>query len=285
MKQRKLWKVLTIVCAAFLAVCIVADVVTNYFFTSVNAFLLADTYRIVDDGVQTDTTYFPDEWEGYEDWFSYYEEDLCARTEAEGAVLLKNENAALPLGSSAKVSLFSHSSVEMIYGGTGSGSVNTSTAPNLRKALESAGAEINTTLWSFYNTGNGSSYKRKVPALSSCAAKGDYSINDVPWSLIEKETGLTDTFASYGDAAIFVLARSGGEGLDLATDACIDEGTDGDYLALSTNEKDTLKVLKDLKDKGVFQKIVVLVNSSPAVNCAFLDDEAYAIDAALWIGG
>ncbi|MBQ8160700.1 MAG: glycoside hydrolase family 3 C-terminal domain-containing protein, partial [Clostridia bacterium] len=184
-----------------------------------------------------------------------------------------------------KVSLFSHSSVEMIYGGTGSGSVNTSTAPNLRKALESAGAEINTTLWSFYNTGNGSSYKRKVPALSSCAAKGDYSINDVPWSLIEKETGLTDTFASYGDAAIFVLARSGGEGLDLATDACIDEGTDGDYLALSTNEKDTLKALKALKDQGIFQKIVVLVNSSNAVNCAFLDDEEYAIDAALWIGG
>ncbi len=284
-KHRKLWKVLTIVFACVLVFCIVADVVTNYFFTSVNAFLLADTYKIVDEGGESDTSYFPDEWEGYEDWFSYYEEDLCARTEAEGAVLLKNENNALPLGSGAKVSLFSHSSVEMIYGGTGSGSVNTSTAPNLRKALESAGAEINTTLWSFYNTGNGSSYKRKVPALSSCAAKGDYSINDVPWSLIEKETGLTDTFAAYGDAAIFVLARSGGEGLDLATTNCTDEGTNGDYLALSTNEKDTLLALKALKDAGTFKKIVVLLNSSNAVNCGFVDDEQYGIDACLWIGG
>ncbi|MBR1686200.1 MAG: glycoside hydrolase family 3 protein [Clostridia bacterium] len=283
--HQKLWKVLTIVFAAFLVVCIVADVVTNYFFTSVNAFLLADTYRIVDDGDGSDTEYFPDEWAGYDDWFSYYEEDLCARTEAEGAVLLKNENAALPLGENAKVSLFSHSSVEMIYGGTGSGSVNTSTAPNLRKALESAGAQINTTLWTFYNTGNGSSYKRKVPALSSCAAKGDYSINEVPWNLIEKETGLTDTFASFGDAAIFVLARSGGEGLDLAITGCTDEGTDGDYLALSTNEKDTLKALKTLKDNGTFKKIIVLLNSSNALNCAFLDDPAYDIDAALWIGG
>ena len=283
--HKKLWKVLTIVFAAILVFCIVADVVTNYFFTSVNAFLLADTYKIVDDGGSGDTDYFPDEWAGYDEWFSYYEEDLCARTEAEGAVLLKNENAALPLGDGAKLSLFSHSSVEMIYGGTGSGSVNTSTAPNLRKALESAGAEINTTLWSFYNTGNGASYKRKVPALSSCAAKGDYSINDVPWSLIEKEAGLTDTFAAYGDAAIFVLARSGGEGLDLAITACIDEGTDGDYLALSANEKDTLKALKALKDNGTFKKIVVLLNSSNAVNCGFLDDPAYGIDAALWIGG
>ena len=283
--HKKLWKVLTIICAAVLAFFIVADVVTNYFFTSVNAFLLADTYKIVDDGVAGDTNYYPDEWEGYDDWFAAYEEDLCARTEAEGAVLLKNENAALPLGSGVKVSLFSHSSVEMIYGGTGSGSVNTSTAPNLRKALESAGAEINTALWSFYNTGNGSSYKRKVPALSSCAAKGDYSINEVPWNLIEKETGLTDTFAAYGDAAIFVLARSGGEGLDLATDTCTDEGTDGDYLALSTNEKDTLAALKALKDNGTFKKIILLIDSSNAVNCAFIDDPAYAIDAALWIGG
>ena len=283
--HKKLWKVLTIVFAAILVFCIVADVVTNYFFTSVNAFLLADTYKIVDDGGSGDTDYFPDEWAGYDEWFSYYEEDLCARTEAEGAVLLKNENAALPLGDGAKLSLFSHSSVEMIYGGTGSGSVNTSTAPNLRKALESAGAEINTTLWSFYNTGNGASYKRKVPALSSCAAKGDYSINDVPWSLIEKEAGLTDTFASFGDAAIFVLARSGGEGLDLAMTACTDEGTNGDYLALSTNEKDTLKALKALKDNGTFKKLVVLLNSSNAVNCGFLDDPEYGIDAALWIGG
>ena len=59
--HRKLWKTLTIVFACVLVFCIVADVVTNYFFTSVNAFLLADTYRIVDDNEGDDTDYFPDE--------------------------------------------------------------------------------------------------------------------------------------------------------------------------------------------------------------------------------
>ncbi len=282
---KKLWKLLTSVCCVFLVLALVATAVANYFFTSVNAFLLADTYKIVSTGEAGDTNYYPDEWEGYDDWFSYYEEDLCTRVEAEGAVLLKNENDALPLNSGAKVSLFSHSSVEMIYGGTGSGSVNTSTAPNLRKGLEAAGAEVNQTLWTFYNTGTGSSYKRSVPALSSCAAKGDYSINEVPWSLIENEDGLADTFAQYGDAAIFVLARSGDEGLDLATTTATDEGTNGDYLALSKNEKDTLAALKALKDAGTFKKIVVLLNSSNAVNCAFIDDPQYGIDACLWIGG
>lgn len=282
---KKLWKVLTSVFCILLVVMLIATAVANYFFTSINAFLLADTYKIVSTGEAGDTNYYPDEWEDYDDWFSYYEEDLCARVEAEGAVLLKNENNALPLNSGAKVSLFSHSSVDMIYGGTGSGSVNTSTAPNLRKGLEAAGAEINQTLWTFYNTGAGSSYKRSVPALSSCAAKGDYSINEVPWSLIESENGLTGTFAQYGDAAIFVLARSGGEGLDLATTTATDEGTGGDYLALSKNEKDTLAALKALKDAGTFKKIIVLLNSSNAVNCAFIDDPQYGIDACLWIGG
>ena len=281
----KLWRVLTSVFCVLLVVMLIGTAVANYFFTSVNAFLLADTYKIVSTGEAGDTNYYPDEWEGYDDWFSYYEEDLCTRVEAEGAVLLKNENGALPLSSGAKVSLFSHSSVEMIYGGTGSGSVNTSTAPNLRKGLENAGAEINPTLWTFYNTGSAASYKRSVPALSSCAAKGDYSINEAPWSLIESEAGLTDTFSQYGDAAIFVLARSGGEGLDLATTTATDEGTNGDYLALSKNEKDTLAQLKALKDRGVFKKIIVLLNSSNAVNCAFIDDEQYGIDACLWIGG
>ncbi len=284
-KKNTLWKVLTSICAVLLVVMLVATLVANYFSTSINNFLMCDTYRIESSGEATDTDYYPDEWDGYDDWFSYYEEDVCTRTEAEGAVLLKNENNALPLASGAKVSLFSHSSVDMIYGGTGSGSVNTATAPNLRKALESAGAEVNGTLWSFYNSGNGSSYKRTIPALSSCSAKGDYSINEVPWSVVESEPGLSDTFATYGDAAIFVLARSGGEGLDLATDTCLDEGTNGDYLALTTDEKDTLKALNALKDEGVFDTIVVLMNSSNALNCDFLENPEYGIDACLWIGG
>ena len=284
-KKNLLPRILTIVTSVLLVLSLVATGVANYFQTSINTFLQCPTYRIERADTNVDTDYFPDEWTGYDDWFAHYEEDVCTRAEAEGAVLLKNENAALPLPEHAKVSLFSHSSVDMIYGGTGSGSVNTSTAPTLRKALESAGAEVNGTLWSFYNSGSGASYKRAVPALSSCAAKGDYSINEVPWSVVENEKGLKDTFTQYGDAAIFVLARSGGEGLDLATTGCLDAGTNGDYLALCDNEKDTLRALKALKDEGVFSRLIVLLDSSNAVNCNFINDEQYGIDACLWIGG
>lgn len=283
--NKKIWTILTCIFSVLLVVLLVGTGVANYFSTSINAYLLCDTYKIETSKEAGDTNYYPDEWEGYDDWFAFYEEDLCTRTEAEGAVLLKNDNGALPLGEGAQVSLFSHSSVDMIYGGTGSGSVNTSTAPNLREAIEQAGGVVNSTLWSFYNVGNGSSNKRAVPALASCSAEGDYKINEVPWSVLESEEGLEDSYASYGDAAIFVLSRSGGEGRDLAMDDCTDEGTNGDYLTLSAAEKDTLEALKKLKEEGVFSKIIVLLNSSNAVNCKFIDDEQYDIDACLWIGG
>ena len=68
-----------------------------------------------------------------------YEAELCAQVEAEGAALLKNDNNALPLASGAKVSLFGHGSVDLMYGGTGSGSVDTSKAPNFKQALEDQG--------------------------------------------------------------------------------------------------------------------------------------------------
>ena len=276
-------KVMMVMSGSLCAVMIAGTFVANYFYTSLNAFFQCPTYKIVKGDSNTNTDYFPDEWKGYDDWFSAYEQDVCERTEAEGAVLLKNKNNALPLAKGNKVSLFSHSSVDIVYTGTGSGSVDTTTAPNLRKAFTDKGLNVNNDLWSFYNSGAGSSYKRSVPSLDTCTAKGEYKINEVPWSKYTDE--VKATFAEYGDAGIFVLSRSGGEGGDLARTTAVDEGTNGDYLALSKEEKEVLAQMKGLKDSGTLKKIVVLLNSSNAVNCDFIDDETYGIDACLWVGG
>ena len=50
--------------------------------------------------------------------------------EGEGMVLLKNENAALPLPAGSKVSLIGVTAVDPVYGGTGSGAVDADGAPN-----------------------------------------------------------------------------------------------------------------------------------------------------------
>lgn len=281
--QKKLWIALSSVFGGLTAIMVAGTIVANSFATSINAYFACPTYKIVKGEGNTDTDYYPDEWEGYNDWFERYEQDLCERVEGEGAVLLKNEKKALPLKPNSKVSFFSHSSVDLVYSGTGSGSVDTSTAPTLRKAFESRGFEVNGKLWSFYNTGAGSKYTRSVPALSSCSAVGDYKVNEVPWSVYTSE--VKDSISSFGDAAIFVLSRTGGEGGDAAITTAVNEGNNGDYLALTTNEKEVLEQLKAYKDKGTIQKIIVLINSSNAVQCNFLDDAAYGIDAALWIAG
>ena len=62
----------------------------------------------------------------------------------------------------------------------------------------------------------------------------------------------------------------------------------GNYLELSAEEIELLKNLKALKDNGTFKSIVVLINSSNALEMDFLNPaicgEDYGIDAAMWIG-
>ena len=84
--------------------------------------LNASTYKIIKGDTTEDTEYFKAGFTSDEEREAY-EAELCATVEAEGAALLKNDNAALPLADSAKVSLFGHGSVDLMYGGTGSGSV------------------------------------------------------------------------------------------------------------------------------------------------------------------
>ncbi len=179
-----------------------------------------------------------------------YEAELCATVEAEGAALLKNENNALPLASGAKVSLFGHGSVDLMYGGTGSGSVDTSKAPSLKDALEAQGITINQTLWDLYKSDSMmSKYSRMTPASISdtLEANTQYAVNEAPWSAL---SSAESSFAEYGDAAIVVLSRSGGEGADLPSGA---NGTndswisgqegDGNYLALSAEEIELLQTM------------------------------------------
>ena len=85
---------------------------------------------------------------------------VVKQVEAEGASLLTNTDKTLPLASGSKVSLFSTSSVNIVYGGTGSGNVDSSKCDNLMVALEKEGFDVNETLWNFYETGEAAEYTR-----------------------------------------------------------------------------------------------------------------------------
>ncbi|WP_294500232.1 glycoside hydrolase family 3 C-terminal domain-containing protein [uncultured Gemmiger sp.] len=287
-----LWSILTALCAVLTVAALVATfIVAPMYETTVNVALNAATYRIIKGDTDEDTNYFTSDFASNEEREAY-EAELCATVEAEGAALLMNNNSALPLASGAKVSLFARGSVDLMYGGTGSGSVDTSAAPTLKDALEAQGIEVNPTLWDWYTSESvAGKYSRVTPAAISdaLAANSEYDVNEAPWSEVESNT--SSSFADYGDAAIVVFSRSGGEGADLPSG---DNGSGvewtgpANYLELSQEEKDLLAGLKALKDAGTFKSIVVLLNTSNALELDFLNPEIcgtdYGIDACLWVG-
>ena len=201
--------------------------------------------------------------------------ELCKQVEAEGAALLMN-NGALPLAEGAKVSTLSSSAVNLVYGGTGSGNVDASKADNLKVALEKSGMVVNPVLWDWYNGEEGSQYNRTASAGESAVLAGQASIPEVPVSVYPDD--VKASFAEYGDAVIIPISRIGGEGYDC-------EFNEFNYLALSAEEQEMMQWAADMKAAGTVKSIIMLINTSNALQVDFLKNNDYNVDAVLWIGG
>lgn len=204
----------------------------------------------------------------------------------EGFVLLKNENAALPMNKGARISVFSKNSVNLSYGGSGSGGFDTSNNKNLYESLNDAGFVTNPTLKRFYESSQSGSVRT---ANSSDLDNGDnqkIATAETPQS--KYTDAVRNSYADYSDAALVVITRIGGEGFDLPRYQGDSEGTvspDSHYLELDQNEIDLLTAVTD----GTFKRVVVVFNTPSSFEATFLKDSAYAafadkIDAAVWIG-
>ena len=276
-KTGRVWKILTPILAVLMIVSIVAIPVTASFGNAINVALGAKTQEIVPgEGAQI---FFWSDYESEEDLVAF-EQQLCRDIESEGAALLINRDNTLPLPAGTKFTTFSQSSFNLLYGGTGSGQVSADDAITLKSALEENFGEgtVNLDMWKFLATAG---YKRENAATTG-GNQAQYRINEIPWE--KYPDALKNTFAAYGDVALVVLARSGGEGADLPSGLAELEAymTDGDYLRLCKEEIEMFENLQALKENGTFKKIVVLLNSSNSLQLDFVDD--YGIDAVLWIG-
>lgn len=204
----------------------------------------------------------------------------------EGFVLLKNENAALPMNKGARISVFSKNSVNLSYGGSGSGGFDTSNNKNLYESLNDAGFVTNPTLKRFYESSQSGSVRT---ANSSDLDNGDNQKIATAETPQNKYTdAVRNSYADYSDAALVVITRIGGEGFDLPRYQGDSEGAvsvDSHYLELDQNEIDLLTAVTD----GTFKRVVVVFNTPSSFEATFLKDSAYAafadkIDAAVWIG-
>ncbi len=276
-------KVLITVPAILLALLCLSSVIVKENSGAISAFLGTKTFKIIEaDDSNVDTAYFKSKYNNLSELLSAGIK-VSKQAEAEGVVLLKNDNNALPMNAASRnVSLFGITSVDPVYGGTGSGAVNTATAPTIKEAMETGGFKVNDSLWNLYMESKANYGRKELRSARSTVSSG-ISINEVPWQLVLDKAG--DSFVQYGDAAIFIIGRVGGEGSDLAMTGYRDPtSTDGNYLKLSTVEIKTLEGLAGLKGVA-FDKLIVLINSANQIETDFLNDSAYKIDAALWIGG
>ena len=219
----------------------------------------------------------------------------------EGTVLLKNESVngapALPLRHDETITVFGKNSVNLVYGGSGSASSDRSNAKTIYDSLEAAGFRYNETMKSFYEDDSRSGSGRSAnPTMESGVPTGivigETPVGDYPQNVL-------DSFLE-SDVALVVISRISGEGWDLPRTMKNADGTpvsgamsaDDHYLELDQNEQEMLKLACEN-----FGKVIVIVNSSNAMELGFLDahddgdltnigyDFAPHIQAALWIGG
>ncbi len=223
-------------------------------------------------------------------------DELNVEIAEEGFTLLLNEENALPIPTPVsspsvrnkpKVSVFGKNSVDIVLGGTGSGGISGEEASTLFDGLEKGGFEYNPVLKKFYeNDGASGSGRSESPALTEgSSAAPTLDIGETPVSRYTPE--VRGSFNEYGDAAIVVISRLGGESWDLPRSQNVNNGgIEGNhYLQLDANEYALLDMVTTR-----FEKVVVVLNTLTAFQCDFIAEYNNTatdkrIDAVLWIGG
>lgn len=227
--------------------------------------------------------------------------DIIEETMKEGAVLLKNENNALPLQKDDTVTLYGAGSYYTVITGQGSSGVYGSQSNwskdyvSLYQGLTDAGLNVNAELNNWYkdNTANAMGTSG-TGFMAGKSQESQFVVKDIAWD------ALPNTKNNEAKAAIMVISRTSGEAQDLYMDTTMDDGSTrvvvakkghndpsksvGDALALNANEMGVLRNLKSLKSAGTIDKIIVLMNSAAPLQAEFIDDNQYGIDACMWVG-
>ncbi|MBQ3557896.1 MAG: glycoside hydrolase family 3 C-terminal domain-containing protein [Agathobacter sp.] len=302
------WIVTSVISIVLIIAMIVANIMTIAYEGVINMALKTETTTIqADPNDKTDTDYFKSAYASVDE-VRKAGMDIAEMLTEEGAVLLKNENNSLPIDSSAKVSVFGHSSVNEIVCGTGSADIDASKAPSFKEALEEVGVKVNPSLWDFYASEeiltkyetNPKKGDNSIRNGADGVTKGAFTVNEVPWS--EFTDAAKSEFDAYKDAAIVVFSRLGGEMWDLPSDVYKETGEitpgtglgvnkqqgnaeetvngSGNSLELTIQERD---LLKQIKAAG-FENVIVLLNCTNPIECDFVDDPELGVDSVMWIG-
>ena len=242
--------------------------------------------------------------EGAEDTWSYESKfknakeaiagykDLALREAAESFVLLKNNNNALPLAASPKVSLLGVRTYAPVYGNSGGSIADKNTIDKgntITQCFQEEGLQLNPSRLAAYQkrfeseAWGGRGFGATPPQYESFTKDNDISELS-PEELAAIDANYKKDDASYNDAAIVIVGRPGGESKSYRPGAAgFAEGsgtttTTGNIMGLSDKEKAMIAEAKTVSDK-----VIVLINSTNIMEIKELENDP-DIDAIMWIG-
>lgn len=197
------------------------------------------------------------------DWAVY--ENTAREMVAEGLVLLKNDNKALPLKQGETVSVFGRMQNHYYKSGTGSGGmVNVAKVVGILDALnECKDVNVNQKLAETY-----AAWDKEHPVELGLGWGQE------PWSQAEMPVTeeLVQEAAGESDSAIVIIARTAGEDKDNT----LEKGA----FMLTDIETDMLRLVREN-----FQKMVVLLNVGGLIDMSFLDTISPDACMYVWQGG
>lgn len=193
---------------------------------------------------------------------------IARRAAAEGTVLLKNDNQALPMPASIKkAAVFGNQSYDFISGGTGSGDVNEAYTVSVVDGLEQRGIAIEPELRGLYE-----SYLEEWKA--SQPVKEKFWEFTPPPAERYLEDALIEVKAASSDIALITIGRNSGEFQD--------RPIDGDFY-LTEGERHLIeKVSQAFQALG--KRAIVILNIGNVVETASWRDLPDAI-VVPWQGG
>ncbi|MBQ6362122.1 MAG: glycoside hydrolase family 3 C-terminal domain-containing protein [Lachnospiraceae bacterium] len=215
--------------------------------------------------------------------------DLSEQISAEGSVLLKNTNNALPIDTASEtVTLWGHNCIFPAKGGmigSSAAAAEGQDDPGFVGGLAARGFNINMDMVDFYASEEAFAYTRQtffpgaglLPAFTPAYEPPQfYMTGEIPASMY------TDDILKKADgtAAIVIITRDSSEAADYSpTMFCATEGDAFERpLALSQYERDMIALAKQHSTK-----VIVLVNADNPMELKELKEDA-EIDSILWVG-
>ncbi|WP_081415918.1 beta-glucosidase [Peribacillus kribbensis] len=193
---------------------------------------------------------------------------IARRAAADGMVLLKNNNQALPIHTNKKIALFGNTQIETIKGGTGSGDVNAKYTISIADGLKAAGYKVNPSLLTSYQ-----SY------ITTLRQQDEYKIKPSPWGaefgktippIPEKPISDSELAAASKESStgVIVIGRNSGEGADRKVEK-------GDFLLSDAEQAMISRVTDAFHKQG--KKVAVVLNIGGPVETASWRDKVDSI--------